>query len=83
MGVGLESPYGAGVSGVPGGAGPANTSGATQAALSLLHAMPLQYMPPPPAHEHHWDHHHLPANEKQVRIWYFSDSHCSINVVVF
>lgn len=60
MGGGLEQGYS--------GAG-----GATAAAISLMHALPLQFMPPcaPPAppSPHHWDpaHHHA-APDKQVHI---------------
>lgn len=60
VGHGLE---GGGYAGAGAGAG-----GATAAALSLMHALPLHYLGPAPAPDHHphWDQAQHHANDKQV-----------------
>lgn len=75
-GVGVSGQMGVGhgldSSGGYGGVGGVGGGGATATALSLMHALPLQYLPPvaaaapAPDHHHHWDQSHHHANDKQT-----------------
>lgn len=60
VGVGVN--VGSDAYGTVGGVG-AVGAGATAAALSMIHTMPMPYMPPPD--HHHWDQQHH-AVDKQV-----------------
>ncbi|CAK1541290.1 unnamed protein product [Leptosia nina] len=62
VGVGVNTGVGVGVEGY--GVGGAGAGAATAAALSLMHALPLHYMPPVPDHQQ-WDRPPHHNNDKQ------------------